>query len=205
MGGNDCTWTPLLYWLHTIFRGWRRQKWMSQILHPTSGNIVLGPMRMPHTTNPVPLPAYPFRGFSRWVSHQYFWVSENMRKNPLCKKTKNKMIMDWREDQFCQQLSTLSPLPLLGQTITISELGNQYFSLMLPHNACKGWCGSVWKIGINFAPVESVNAKTSHGPECGWLTGCQPWLYYWLKPLWPHPPQQQAAIATSHHCIDGDN
>jgi len=138
MGGNDCTWTPLLYWLHTIFRGWRRQKWMSQILHPTSGNIVLGPMRMPHTTNPVPLPAYPFRGFSRWVSHQYFWVSENMRKNPLCKKTKNKMIMDWREDQFCQQLSTLSPLPLLGQTITISELGNQYFSLMLPHNACKG-------------------------------------------------------------------
>ena len=55
------------------------------------------------------------------------------------------------------------------------------------------------KIGMNFATIRFVNAKTLHGRERGWLTRCQPWLYDWLKPLLPHPPQQKG------HCIDRDN
>jgi hypothetical protein len=121
-----------------------------------------------------------------------------MRKNPSCKNTKKQADHGLTGDQFCHNLLVAIPSPLpLDQAITFPSQGNHFiFSTR---------CRSVGKISINFAPVASVNAKTSHRPECGWLTSCQPWLYDWLKPLRPHPPQQQAIVSVSHNRINGDN
>ena len=70
---------------------------------------------------------------------------------------------------------------------------------MLPHNALGGKRGSVGKIRINFAPVASVNAKTSHGRECGWLAGCQPWLYDCFLP--PFAKRKHHNCARGPHTV----
>ena len=131
---------------------------------------------------PTPLPSL-VRGSSRWVSRQYFWVSKNMRKISRAKKL-NKTSgpqTDGRTNSVDNLLPPLIPLPL-GQAITLPSKGNRYIFLTRRHNARRGWCCSIGKISINFAPVAFMNAKTSHGPECGWLTQCQPWFYYCFLP-----------------------
>ena len=125
-----------------------------------------------------------------------------MRKNPSCKKTKKQADHGLTGDQFCHDLAIPSPPPLIKQLHFLHKgIGLYSRRYGITHAG-----GSVGKISINFDPVASVNTKTSHGPECGWLTSFQLWLYDWLKPLRPHPPQQQAIVSvTSHYRIDGDN
>ena len=88
--------------------------------------------------------------------------------------TKNKQTKDWRGGVLLtMNFSPLPSLPPIDQTKSFPWQGNWYIFSTLWHNARTGWCRCVGKIGINFAPAAFVNAKTSHGPECGWLTQCQ--------------------------------
>ena len=100
------------------------------------------------------------------------WEKSLERKN---KKTSGPQT-DGRTNFVDNLLPPLLPPPL-GQAITFPSQGNWYIFLTLRHNTRRGWCCSIGKISINFAPVAFMNAKTSHGPECGWLTRCQPRFY----------------------------
>jgi len=51
------------------------------------------------------------RGSSRWVSRHYFWVRENMRKNPSCKKTKKQADHGLTGDQFFHNFLFAIPSP----------------------------------------------------------------------------------------------
>jgi hypothetical protein len=136
--------------------------------------------------------AYFIRGSSRWVSRQYFLSQQKCETKFLEQKNKEiKPTTDWREDQFCWQPSSHSPPP--GLAITFPSQGNQCIFSTKRHNPCRGWCCSLGKISLNFALVAFMNAKTSHGLECGWLTQCQPWFYDCFLPSHTQTKQQSCA------------